>query len=81
MKTAIFNWSSTGFKNNLLGDSRTLVATGTYHWRAGGEKHINEPQAVAKLQVEKLENKANPLILIFVGENKQAYCRKFEKIV
>ena len=53
MKTATFNWSSTGFKNNLSGDSRTLVATGTYHWRAGGEKHINEPQAVAKLQVEK----------------------------
>uniref|UniRef100_A0A1I7X8H7 Glutamate synthase n=1 Tax=Heterorhabditis bacteriophora TaxID=37862 RepID=A0A1I7X8H7_HETBA len=33
-----------------LGDSRTLVATGTFHWRAGGEKHINEPEAIAKLQ-------------------------------
>ncbi|KAK6032025.1 pyridine nucleotide-disulfide oxidoreductase [Ostertagia ostertagi] len=33
------------------GDSRVLVASGTYHWRAGGEKHINEPEAIAKLQV------------------------------
>ncbi|PAV71120.1 hypothetical protein WR25_07325 isoform C [Diploscapter pachys] len=38
------------------GDSRTLVATGTYHWRAGGEKHINEPQAVAKLQAATRQN-------------------------
>ncbi|CAP23162.1 Protein CBG01975 [Caenorhabditis briggsae] len=33
-----------------FGDSKTLVASGTFHWRAGGEKHINEPLAVAKLQ-------------------------------
>ncbi|CAJ0583810.1 unnamed protein product, partial [Mesorhabditis spiculigera] len=33
-----------------MGDSGTLISTGTYHWRAGGEKHINEPLAVAKLQ-------------------------------
>ncbi|CAI5454315.1 unnamed protein product [Caenorhabditis angaria] len=32
------------------GDSKTLVASGTFHWRAGGEKHINEPLAIAKLQ-------------------------------
>lgn len=35
----------------ISGDSRTLVSTGTFHWRAGGEKHINEPNAIAKLQV------------------------------
>lgn len=28
-----------------------LVSPGVYHWRDGGEKHINEPQNVAKLQV------------------------------
>ncbi|CAB3410198.1 unnamed protein product [Caenorhabditis bovis] len=33
-----------------FGDSKTLVASGTFHWRAGGEKHINEPLAIAKLQ-------------------------------
>ncbi|GMT07908.1 hypothetical protein PENTCL1PPCAC_30082, partial [Pristionchus entomophagus] len=35
---------------HIYGDSRTLVSTGTFHWRAGGEKHINEPNAIAKLQ-------------------------------
>uniref|UniRef100_A0AC34QHY5 Glutamate synthase n=1 Tax=Panagrolaimus sp. JU765 TaxID=591449 RepID=A0AC34QHY5_9BILA len=36
--------------NYLYGDSRVLVSPGIYHWRAGGEKHINEPVNVAKLQ-------------------------------
>ncbi|WKY16252.1 hypothetical protein Q1695_001156 [Nippostrongylus brasiliensis] len=35
---------------HVFGDSRVLVASGTYHWRAGGEKHINEPESIAKLQ-------------------------------
>uniref|UniRef100_A0A1I7Z3F6 glutamate synthase (NADH) n=1 Tax=Steinernema glaseri TaxID=37863 RepID=A0A1I7Z3F6_9BILA len=34
----------------LFGDSKVLVSTGVYHWRDGGEKHINEPVNVAKLQ-------------------------------
>uniref|UniRef100_A0AC35U5M8 Glutamate synthase (NADH) n=1 Tax=Rhabditophanes sp. KR3021 TaxID=114890 RepID=A0AC35U5M8_9BILA len=34
-----------------FGDSKVLVSTGIYHWRAGGEKHINEPVNVSKLQV------------------------------
>lgn len=42
---------------DFLGDSKTLVASGTYHWRAGGEKHINEPLAIAKLQVRTLPGK------------------------
>lgn len=33
-----------------LGDSKVLVSPGIYHWRDGGEKHINEPVNVAKLQ-------------------------------
>ena len=36
--------------NYLYGDSRVLVSYGVYHWRAGGEKHINEPVNIAKLQ-------------------------------
>ncbi|KAI6241558.1 Glutamate synthase [Aphelenchoides fujianensis] len=34
----------------LYGDSKVLVSPGMYHWRDGGEKHINEPVNVAKLQ-------------------------------
>lgn len=34
----------------LYGDSKVLVSPGVYHWRDGGEKHINEPLSVAKLQ-------------------------------
>lgn len=34
----------------LYGDSKVLVSPGIYHWRDGGEKHINEPVNVAKLQ-------------------------------
>jgi glutamate synthase (NADPH/NADH) len=33
-----------------IGDSKVLVSPGVYHWRDGGEKHINEPFNVAKLQ-------------------------------
>ncbi|MFH4973848.1 hypothetical protein AB6A40_000557 [Gnathostoma spinigerum] len=32
------------------GDSRTLISTGFFHWREGGERHINEPLSIAKLQ-------------------------------
>ncbi|EYB90154.1 hypothetical protein Y032_0223g2677 [Ancylostoma ceylanicum] len=43
---------------HVFGDSRVLVASGTYHWRAGGEKHINEPEAIAKLQAATRTNNA-----------------------
>uniref|UniRef100_A0A915JCE9 glutamate synthase (NADH) n=1 Tax=Romanomermis culicivorax TaxID=13658 RepID=A0A915JCE9_ROMCU len=32
------------------GDNITLISEGIYYWREGGEKHINEPVNVAKLQ-------------------------------
>ena len=32
------------------GDNIMLVGTGTYHWRDGGERHLNEPESIAKLQ-------------------------------
>uniref|UniRef100_A0A915NBS4 RING-type domain-containing protein n=1 Tax=Meloidogyne javanica TaxID=6303 RepID=A0A915NBS4_MELJA len=34
----------------LYGDSKVLVSPGIYHWRDGGEKHVNEPVNIAKLQ-------------------------------
>ncbi|KAI1717309.1 conserved region in glutamate synthase domain-containing protein [Ditylenchus destructor] len=34
----------------LYGDSKVLVSPGIYHWRDGGEKHVNEPVNLAKLQ-------------------------------
>lgn len=35
---------------NLSPDSHILRNPGNYHWRAGGEGHINEPGAIASLQ-------------------------------
>lgn len=32
-------------------DTLVLRDTGNYHWRAGGEKHLNEPGSIAALQV------------------------------
>lgn len=29
---------------------------GIYHWRSGGEKHINDPASIASLQVTNFEN-------------------------
>jgi len=31
-------------------DSRILQNPGFFHWRSGGEKHINEPASIAYLQ-------------------------------
>lgn len=33
-----------------LGDNNILRDPGFYHWRSGGEKHINDPEAIANLQ-------------------------------
>lgn len=35
---------------NLLPDNHILRNPGQYHWRSGGEAHINEPKAIASLQ-------------------------------
>ncbi|KFD67556.1 hypothetical protein M514_03507 [Trichuris suis] len=32
------------------GDNLALISEGVYYWREGGEKHLNEPQSIAKLQ-------------------------------
>lgn len=48
---------------NLNPDTRILRNPGQYHWRAGGEGHINEPAAIAALQEAA------------VNENKNAYQR------
>uniref|UniRef100_A0A0N5A8L5 glutamate synthase (NADH) n=1 Tax=Syphacia muris TaxID=451379 RepID=A0A0N5A8L5_9BILA len=43
-----------------FGDSSTLISPGIYHWRAGGEKHINEPLNLANLQTAaRLNDKAS----------------------
>lgn len=38
--------------NNQV-DSLVLRDAGNYHWRAGGEKHLNEPASIAALQVKR----------------------------
>lgn len=35
----------------LAPDSLILRDEGHYHWRAGGEKHLNDPGSIAALQV------------------------------
>uniref|UniRef100_A0A914W3F6 glutamate synthase (NADH) n=1 Tax=Plectus sambesii TaxID=2011161 RepID=A0A914W3F6_9BILA len=38
------------------GDNLILVSPGMYHWRDGGEKHLNEPLGIAKLQAAARSN-------------------------
>lgn len=35
-------------------DNLILIDPGNFHWRAGGEKHLNEPASIAALQVMRL---------------------------
>lgn len=37
-------------------DSLILRDTGNFHWRAGGEKHLNEPASIAALQESAINN-------------------------
>ncbi|XP_045471677.1 glutamate synthase [NADH], amyloplastic isoform X2 [Harmonia axyridis] len=37
-------------------DSLVLRDAGNYHWRAGGEKHLNEPASIAALQESAINN-------------------------
>ena len=40
-------------------DSRILRNPGFFHWRSGGEKHVNDPSSIALLQeATKYENKS-----------------------
>lgn len=41
---------SFAFSHRFTKDSRILRNPGFYHWRSGGEKHINDPLAIANLQ-------------------------------
>ncbi|CAH0729004.1 unnamed protein product, partial [Brenthis ino] len=40
-------------------DMLVLRNPGNYHWRAGGEKHINDPMSIANLQEATLANSAS----------------------
>ena len=40
-------------------DARILRNPGFFHWRSGGEKHVNDPESIALLQeATKHENKS-----------------------
>lgn len=41
----------------IAGDSKVLVSPGVFHWRDGGEKHVNEPVNIAKLQASLARNR------------------------
>lgn len=36
-------------------DTYTLREPGVYHWRHGGEKHVNDPNSIGNLQVRSME--------------------------
>jgi len=38
------------YGSNNKGDVRLAVNPGIYHWRSGGEKHINDPETISALQ-------------------------------
>ncbi|XP_078001454.1 uncharacterized protein LOC144453955 [Glandiceps talaboti] len=40
-------------------DNQIIRNPGQYHWRSGGEKHINEPQSIANLQDAARNNNKN----------------------
>lgn len=40
-------------------DTRILRNPGQYHWRSGGEAHINEPASIASLQEASINNNLN----------------------
>lgn len=35
------------------GDNKLMTSPGFFHWRSGGEKHINDPMSIANLQVSR----------------------------
>lgn len=37
-------------------DTVVIMNPGVYHWRAGGEKHINDPRSIASLQVQHISS-------------------------
>ncbi|CAH2075571.1 unnamed protein product, partial [Iphiclides podalirius] len=43
----------------VVSDTLVLRNPGHYHWRAGGEKHINDPASIANLQEAAVSNSAN----------------------
>lgn len=52
-------------------DSRILRDIGNYHWRAGGEKHLNEPASIAALQ-EAATNKSKSAYEKFCESNMES---------
>lgn len=45
-----YNRHLLAYGSNHKGDDRLAVNPGAYHWRSGGEKHINDPETIAALQ-------------------------------
>ena len=39
-----------GFPSRCISETRSLPESGEYHWRDGGEPHINDPGAIANIQ-------------------------------
>ncbi len=50
---------SIAFHPKYFADAFVLRNPGFYHWRSGGEKHINDPLAIANLQDAAMTNSRN----------------------
>lgn len=47
-------------------DMLVIRNPGVYHWRSGGEKHINDPDSIASLQVNSFNNIFCKVLIIYV---------------
>jgi glutamate synthase (NADPH/NADH) len=50
LSTEAYNRHVLGYGRRHGGDDRLAINPGVYHWRASGEKHINDPETIATLQ-------------------------------
>ncbi|KAL4710409.1 hypothetical protein ACJJTC_008811 [Scirpophaga incertulas] len=57
LSTEIFDRHALTYNNPT--DTLVLRNPGNYHWRAGGERHVNDPLSIASLQEAVLSNSAS----------------------
>ena len=62
------------------GDVNPLLETGTFHWRSGGESHINDPVSIANVQ-DAAQNKNQASYNKYVESQNQSVsiCMKIAK--
>ena len=61
------------------GDINPILETGSYHWRNGGEKHINDPVSIANIQDASIHNNKSSYDKFVESQNEtvSAKCMSF----